>query len=123
MPDSDVQWHTLKRDICGLRRPGSQRRDVPQKTIDTCLPPEVQYATRYWVRHLKESKSSIDDNSTAYYFLTRHLLHWLEVMSLLGRLFDTIGLVDDLLGLVDVCICLQRFSRPADWDPPACRRD
>jgi hypothetical protein len=35
--------------------------------------------------------------------LKRHLLHWLEVLGLVGRISESIGMVDDLLALLDVC--------------------
>ena len=41
----------LKKDVCGLRLPGTRRSEIDQKIIDTSLPPDVQYAYRYWVYH------------------------------------------------------------------------
>ncbi|KAH7010885.1 uncharacterized protein B0I36DRAFT_257304 [Microdochium trichocladiopsis] len=92
---------TLKRDICGLRLPGTRRSEVKQRIIDDGLPPEVQYACRYWTYHWKESKCRIRDGDLADHFLTDHLLHWLEALGLLGRVSESIGMVDDLLGLLD----------------------
>ena len=92
----------LKRDICGLQMPGKRRSEVNQQTIDAALPPEIQYACRYWVYHWKESKCLIRDGDFVDCFLTRHLLHWLEALSLLGWVSESIGMVDDLLGLLDV---------------------
>ena len=94
---------TLKRDVCGLRLPGKRRSEIDQQTIDACLPPEVQYACRYWVYHWKESKCLIRDGNPVECFLTRHLLHWLEALGLLGRVSESISMVNDLLGLLDVC--------------------
>jgi hypothetical protein len=37
--------------------------------------------------------------------LKRHLLHWLEVLGLLGWISESIGMVDNLLSLLDVCCC------------------
>ncbi|OCL02878.1 hypothetical protein AOQ84DRAFT_392639, partial [Glonium stellatum] len=92
---------TLKRDVCGLRLPGTRRSEIDQQTIDACLPPEVQYACRYWVYHWKESKCLIRDGNLVSYFLTHHLLHWLEALALLGRVWESIGMVNDLLCLLD----------------------
>ncbi|KAK4096622.1 hypothetical protein N658DRAFT_519096 [Parathielavia hyrcaniae] len=89
----------LKRDICGLQVPGKLRSEVDQRTIDAALPPEVQYACQYWVHHLKESKGSIRDGGPVHSFLTNHLLDWLEALSLLGRVSESVGMVDDLLAL------------------------
>ncbi|KAK3305090.1 uncharacterized protein B0T15DRAFT_188479 [Chaetomium strumarium] len=92
-----VMGQHLKRDICGLRVPGILRSEVGQQTINAHLPPEVQYACRYWVHHLKESKHSIEDDGLVHTFLTSHLLHWLEALSLLGRLSDGVLLIRTLL--------------------------
>jgi WD40 repeat protein len=89
----------LKRDICGIQVPGKLRSEVDQRTIDDALPPEAQYACQYWVHHLKECKDSVGDGGPVHSFLTRHLLHWLEALSLLGRISESVGMVDDLLAL------------------------
>ncbi|KAK4040861.1 hypothetical protein C8A01DRAFT_45879 [Parachaetomium inaequale] len=64
----------LKKDVCRLRLPGTCRSEIEQKIIDTNLPPD---------------------------FLKRHLLHWLEVLGLLGWISESISMVGDLLGLLD----------------------
>lgn len=94
---------TLKRDVCDLRLSGKRRSEIDQQTIDACLPPKVQYACRYWVYHWKESKCLIQDGNLVYCFLTRHLLHWLEALGLLGWVLESIGMVNDLLDMLDVC--------------------
>lgn len=101
---------TLKRDVCDLRLPGTRRSEIDQQTIDTCLPSEIQYACRYWVYHWKESKCLIRDSDIVSGFLMRHLLHWLEVLGLLGRVWESIGMVNDLLGLLHVCAFPVRLS-------------
>jgi hypothetical protein len=92
----------LKKDLCGLRLPGIRRSEIDQKIIDTNLPPDVQYACRYWVYHWKESKCLIRDGDPVDQFLKCYLLHWLEVLGLLGWIPESISMVDDLLGLLDV---------------------
>ncbi|KAK3386495.1 hypothetical protein B0H63DRAFT_411602, partial [Podospora didyma] len=89
----------LKRDICNLQTPGRLRSEVDQRTIDAALPPEAQYACQYWVHHLKESKDSVQDGGPVHSFLKSHLLHWLEALGLLGRISESVGMVDDLLAL------------------------
>ena len=95
----------LKKDVCGLRLPGIRRSEIDQKIINTNLPPDVQYACRYWVYHWKESKCLIRDGDLVDHFLKRHLLHWLEVLGLLGWISESISMVDDLLSLLDVRCC------------------
>ncbi|KAJ4293221.1 hypothetical protein N0V90_008503 [Kalmusia sp. IMI 367209] len=92
---------TLKRDVCGLRHPGTCRSEIDQNTVNACLPPEVQYACRYWVYHWRESKCLIRDDNLVHCFLARHLLHWLEALGLLGRVSESISMINDLLDLLD----------------------
>lgn len=92
----------LKKDICGLQMPGKRREDISEEMIDRCLPPEVQYACLYWVQHLKGSRVRLDDRHQAFQFLRHHFLHWLEALSLIGKISESIGLIDELQSLVDV---------------------
>jgi hypothetical protein len=95
----------LKKDVCGLRLPGTRRSEIDQTIIDTNLPLDVQYACRYWVYHWKESKCLIRDDDLVDQFFKRHLLHWLEALGLLGWISESISMVDDLLGVLDVRCC------------------
>ncbi|QYT05214.1 WD_REPEATS_REGION domain-containing protein [Trichoderma simmonsii] len=91
----------LRKDICDLRRPGTLRLDIEQETIDTRFPPEMQYACLYWVHHLKESGGTVRDHDQVYDFLIRHLLHWIEALSLIGRISESVGMLDNLLATID----------------------
>ncbi|KAL8403221.1 hypothetical protein RB594_008470 [Gaeumannomyces avenae] len=90
----------LKKNVCGLRWPGTLRDEISPQTISAALPPDVQYACRYWVHHWKESKRRIQDGDLVDRFLIKHLLHWLEALGVIGRIRESIGMVDELLGLV-----------------------
>ncbi|UKZ48459.1 hypothetical protein TrVGV298_002684 [Trichoderma virens] len=92
---------TLKRNICNLQLPSTPRSEIDQQAIDAALPPEVQYACRYWVYHWKEGTKKIKDGELVDLFLSDHLLHWLEALALLGRISECIRMVHDLLGLLD----------------------
>jgi hypothetical protein len=98
----DLLLKHLKKDICRLQIPGKTRASLDKQTILNCLPSEVQYACLYWVYHLKESEGVIRDGDQIEYFLERHFLHWLEALSLIGRLSESIGMIDNLLAVVDV---------------------
>ncbi|KAH7186341.1 hypothetical protein DER44DRAFT_754408 [Fusarium oxysporum] len=92
----------LKKDKCDLRMPGVARSDIDRGQIDESLPSEAQYACLYWVYHLKESHERIRDDDRAHKFLERHFLHWLEALSLIGRIAESIGFIDELQSIVDV---------------------
>jgi len=94
--------NNLRRDICGLHGPGTPRSEISPRIISGALPPDVQYACRYWVHHWKESKREIRDGDLIDHFLSNHLLHWLEALSITGKIRGSIDMVDDLQGLLHV---------------------
>ena len=75
----------LWQDMCGLSQPGALRSEIGEETVASSLPPELQYACRYWVEHLQRSQQSIVDGDAVHVFLQTHLLHWLEAMNLMGE--------------------------------------
>lgn len=76
----------LKQDICDIRKLGTSRDDIDQRDIDGNIPADLRYACLYWVYHLQRSGGVMHDDIIA--FLYEHFLHWLEALSLLGRLSD-----------------------------------
>ncbi|KAH8753652.1 hypothetical protein F5883DRAFT_191999 [Diaporthe sp. PMI_573] len=76
----------LKQDICDIRKLGASRDDIDQKDIDGNIPADLRYACLYWGYHLQRSGRAIHNNVVA--FLYEHFLHWVEALSLLGRLSD-----------------------------------
>jgi hypothetical protein len=97
----------LKEDICSLQIPGKIRMEVAAGIIDICLPAYVQYACLYWVHQLKEGGKMIYDEDQVHSFLKRHFLHWLEALSLIRRLSESIGMINSLLLIVDVSHFVQ----------------
>ena len=81
---------SLKRNVCSLTL-----STTPKNVIDD----DVAYACMFWIHHI----CSINENegvpsvlTRLEIFLKRHLLHWFEAMSILGKSKDTIVLLDDL---------------------------
>ncbi|PVH74834.1 vegetative incompatibility protein HET-E-1 [Cadophora sp. DSE1049] len=91
----------LKKDICNLRTPETPRAEVDQRTIRSSLPPDIQYASLYWVYHFTESGTSICDNDQTHTFLRCYFLHWLESLSFIGRLRESIGMVENLMAMME----------------------
>lgn len=83
----------LSKNICRLPRDGTQRAEIDLNTIGECLPAELQYACCYWVYHLDKSKDRHKMLPKALLFLQEHFLHWMEAMSILGRLSDFLGAI------------------------------
>ncbi|OSC98368.1 WD40 repeat-like protein [Trametes coccinea BRFM310] len=72
----EVPWghtHLLNHEIPGL----------PDR-IARHLPPSLQYACRYWLRHLSLADVGEELLAALESFCNTHLLHWLETLSLLG---------------------------------------
>lgn len=80
----------LKQDICRLDAPGVLITEVESSRVESCLPPEVQYACLYWVEHLQKSGAELHDNDDVYQFLQTHFLHWLEALSWMRRMSEGI---------------------------------
>jgi hypothetical protein len=116
-----VMSEKLKRDICSLRAPGALSREVKNERIEERLPIELQYACRYWVQHLQRSKARLYDDSKVRAFLQKHLLHWLEALSLIGKtsegllaiiLLESMVTVGDNLSTSEELLTNIRLSRP-----------
>ena len=83
----------LKRDICSLQKPGISRKDIDGQVVDKCLPPEIQYACRYWAYHVQQSRGRIHDMHPVYLFLKTYFLYWLESLSLIGGITDSVNII------------------------------
>lgn len=101
----------LRENICSLSYPGQLRRDVHHSQLIAELPPEMQYACRYWVYHAHQSRIKACDDDIIHVFLKRHFLHWLEALSLLDCLATAIDYVSILQLLVAVSITHQKLHR------------
>ncbi|RKL05933.1 Vegetative incompatibility protein HET-E-1 [Fusarium oxysporum] len=92
----------LRKNICSLSFPGMQRSAVNNRQLEERVPPELQYACIYWVHHQTKADLQPNDVDDVYDFLIIHFLHWLEVLSLIGRMTESIGLLEELQSIVDV---------------------
>jgi hypothetical protein len=92
----------LKEDVCGVKTYGTRRAAVERRTVDEHLPDEVAYACIYWVQHVARSGRQLRSNDEVHQFLEKHILHWIEAMSWLGKASDVIHNITALKYLVDV---------------------
>ncbi|KAL7792882.1 hypothetical protein V8C43DRAFT_322220 [Trichoderma afarasin] len=90
----------LRENMCKLKTPGTHRNEITDKAINESIPREVQYACRFWSFHLTRSQSNIKDGDDWHSFLLLHLLHWLEALSLLGRISESVSLVKELKDII-----------------------
>lgn len=87
-----IMSKNLKRDICSLRWPGTLIAEIDKDQVKKCLSASLQYACRYWVNHLQQAKE-LSAPDYILRFLHEHFLHWLEVLSLMNRLTESINLI------------------------------
>jgi hypothetical protein len=97
-----VMSDCLRPDICGLQAPATPRSTINPETIKANLSSEVQYACLYWVYHVERSKIRPCDGDPVHYFLCQYFLQWLEALSLIGRVSESIGIIKTLQSLVEV---------------------
>jgi hypothetical protein len=99
----------LRKDICDLKMPGTARLEIKPAVIDSYLPADVRYACLYWVYHLEQSNARVTDSHQAYLFLKLHFLHWLEALSLLGKISESIDIIKRLQALINVSQCQRKL--------------
>ena len=97
-----VMYTGLRKNICNLSFLGMQRSLVDVQVLRERIPPELQYACMYWVHHQTKVDLEPEDMQAMHNFLKTHFLHWLEVLSLIGRLSESVGLIEELQRIVDV---------------------
>ncbi|KAI3572621.1 hypothetical protein IWW34DRAFT_637073 [Fusarium oxysporum f. sp. albedinis] len=80
-----VMRSALQENICGLFFPGTRRSAVDSSELEERIPPQLQYACLNWAYHHMEGDPQSNDNNEVHDFLTTHFLHWVESLSLMGR--------------------------------------
>jgi WD40 repeat protein len=100
----------LRENICDIKDPSLPNTEVHllQETLERVAPAELRYACRHWHVHLRlaENTSSGLVNSLET-FCTTHLLHWLELLSLLNELPTAQTGMPSLLAYLRVCTLLS----------------
>ena len=85
-----------------FKNPGELASKVEHSRLTQYLPRHVQYACQYWFghfRHLNDPSREVAeliDYSKVLKFLQEDFLHWLEALSLLGKMPEAILMVTDL---------------------------
>ena len=97
----------LKKDICHLQKHTKKNRDGDVREKVKSLPGDLVYASRYWAGHLAKSKQ--DDLLTCLTkFALEHLLHWIEILCLLGFLSE--GVEALRITITSLKVSLQPFQ-------------
>jgi hypothetical protein len=101
----DTMDSTLRRDMCSLQKPGVRIQEAMGCIQGSCLP-QIAYACEYWVEHLQAGRHAcsgiLADSGKVHSFFQKHLLHWLEAMSLLQKMPEVILALQKLEATLDV---------------------
>ncbi|KAG9085884.1 hypothetical protein FS749_004044 [Ceratobasidium sp. UAMH 11750] len=103
----EVMLQGLRFNICGLEDSCIMNRDVAdlQTRIETNIRPELIYSCVYWTSHLVVSPFTMVSSRTIKLLDTllcgKHLLYWIEVLSLTGELHMTVRSMGRLMNWVD----------------------
>ncbi|KAE8152279.1 hypothetical protein BDV25DRAFT_73657 [Aspergillus avenaceus] len=98
----DLLSRHLKRNMCDLKDPRIMTPDVEQSSIEQHLPRALRYASCYWAKHLQASDTCPNRGERILTFLKAHLLHWLEVLALLGKFQDALLSINILVTTSEV---------------------
>ncbi|KAB8222285.1 WD40-repeat-containing domain protein [Aspergillus novoparasiticus] len=74
----------LSKNICQLSSDATLRSDINDEVIRDHFSAELRYSCHHWIYHLQQGKYQITDHDEIHKFVQKHLLHWLEAMSVLG---------------------------------------
>ncbi|KAI9065760.1 WD40 repeat-like protein [Trametes sanguinea] len=104
-----LMQHSLKHDICevGPEHAHLLNHEIPDlaERITTHVPDALQYASQYWMRHLVRAEIGEELLAALEQFCSTHLIHWLEILSLLGCVDGVVeALRSTQLYLKSVCL-------------------
>jgi hypothetical protein len=107
----DAMDCTLQRDMCGLQKPGARVQEAKGRVQQSCLA-QIAYACEYWVEHLqaggRSCSSILADSGKVHSFFRKHLLHWLEAMSLVQKMPEAILALQKLEAILSVSYKLAK---------------
>jgi len=95
---------SLSPDLCHIGDSSLFNQGVcdVQTRIADHIPSHVQYACRYWASHLINSEVEPETLSLLLRFCSSQLLNWLEVMSLLGELNNSMAALHSAQSIIQV---------------------
>ncbi|KAL9005217.1 MAG: hypothetical protein Q9188_001977 [Gyalolechia gomerana] len=93
---------SLRTNMCGLPSSGTLKAEIDPTVSEDTFSPAVQYACRHWGDHAVKGSLVMNDHGSVHNFLQNHLLHWLECMSLIGRISEAIAALINLASMAEV---------------------
>ena len=104
----DVLRQGLKRYICNSGSPDPSPRQISEHALNDHIPKHVQYACKYWIEHLdctspqKRPQLGLCDGGRIHNFFRTQFLYWMEAMSLIGKMPETVLMMNTLSTLLKV---------------------
>lgn len=100
----------LKRDICAIHDPTKLNSEISDldARIEHNIPQQLRYSCRFWHHHvIDDTGEHVALHAQAMAFLFSHLLHWIEVMSLLGEFDSVFTVLKDIQAWLHVSLVLM----------------
>jgi hypothetical protein len=98
---------SLKANICNVDPSlfNSEVKDL-QERISTNISPPLHYACRFWAFHLSHADPTAELHDLLEILYFKHLLAWIEVMSLLGLFVEIMGMIETAQEWISVSLFL-----------------
>ena len=100
-----IMKRQLRFNICDLPSsylPNAEVRDLDNR-IKKCIPPELAYACRFWMEHVRDASFNSALAAEVRAFFNERLLLWFEVLSLLKLVNICTGSLSSLIQWATVC--------------------
>ncbi|GKZ55191.1 hypothetical protein AnigIFM49718_011551 [Aspergillus niger] len=92
----------LRKNLCNIPSYGTLRSEIDREKCSQNISEELRYACRYWIHHLQRGKVALRDGDETHQLLEKHLLHWIEAMSILGYISEVVVNINILRKLLEV---------------------
>ncbi|CAG8090975.1 unnamed protein product [Penicillium salamii] len=93
-------------------QPAINPRDhIPKSDMRKNIPIAVQYASCYWIHHLRRSAIDPTEDLDVLEFFQYRFLYWLEALALVGRLPEGALMIDALAEMVSIPNTTPRSSQ------------
>jgi hypothetical protein len=107
----------LHLDMCNIHDPSLFNDEIPnlEALISNCIPEALRYSCKFWpvhcLEHIRAAGSHSPLPSGLEQFCTTHLLHWVEVLSLIKGLDTVRRVLPELIAVMDVGSTVMLYVR------------
>jgi hypothetical protein len=107
----------LHLDMCDIHDPSLFNDEIPnwEALVSNCIPEALRYSCKFWpvhcLEHIRAAGSHCPLPSGLEEFCTTHLLHWVEVLSLIKGLHTVRRVLPELIAVMDVGSTVMLYVR------------